>query len=78
MHDVVVTFSRRDCNQQTRATPTRFRIMEAIWEDLRDRFERSDVPQEHKDLLDLRRARIASGEAQLLAWDEVKGSIGRG
>ena len=52
--------------------------MEAIWEDLRDRFERSDVPQEHKDLLDLRRARIASGEAQLLAWDEVKGSIGRG
>lgn len=52
--------------------------MEAIWEDLRDRFELSEVPKEHQDLLDLRRARVKSGEAQLLAWDEVKGSIGRG
>ncbi len=53
----------------------KFRIMEAIWEDLRDRFERSEIPQEHKDLLDLRRARVESGDAQLLAWDEVKSSI---
>ena len=55
----------------------KFQIMEAIWEDLRDRFESMDVPQEQKDLLILRRARVASGEAQVLEWDEVKATIGR-
>ena len=44
-------------------------IMEAIWEDFRDRFDRMDVPQEHKDMLDRRRARVPDGAAQLLDWD---------
>ena len=55
----------------------KLQIMEAIWEDFRDRFERLDVPQVQKDLLDHRRARVREGAAQLLDWDAVKGTIGR-
>ena len=55
----------------------KIQIMEAIWEDLRDRFDRLDVPQQQKDLLDRRRARVREGAAQLLDWDSVKGTIGR-
>ena len=44
-------------------------IMEAIWEGFRDRFDRMDVPQKQKDLLDRRRARVRDGAAQLLDWD---------
>ena len=55
----------------------KIQIMEAIWEDFRDRFERLDVPQQQKDLLDHRRARVREGAAQLLDWESVKGTIGR-
>jgi hypothetical protein len=51
--------------------------MEVIWEDLRARADRAGISQEQKDLLDARRARVASGEARLLDWDSVKHSIGR-
>jgi len=39
-------------------------IMEAIWEDLRERFDRLEVIQQQKDLLDRRRARVREGSAQ--------------
>ena len=55
----------------------KIQIMEAIWEDFRDRFERLDVPQQQKDLLDHRRARVREGAAQLLDWESVKGTIGK-
>jgi len=55
----------------------KIQIMEAIWEDFRDRFERLEVPQEQKDLLDHRRARVRDGAAQLLDWESVKGTVGR-
>ena len=55
----------------------KLRMMEAIWEDFRDRFDRMEIPQEQKDLLDERRARVREGKAQLLDWDAVKGTIGR-
>jgi putative addiction module component (TIGR02574 family) len=55
----------------------KIQIMETIWEDFRDRFDRLDVPQPQKDLLDGRRARVRDGVARLLDWDAVKGSIGR-
>jgi hypothetical protein len=51
--------------------------MEAIWEDLRDRADGLGISQEHKDLLDKRRARVASGEAKILDWDSVKHLIRR-
>ena len=55
----------------------KIQIMEAIWEDLRDRFERMELPPQLKGLLDQRRARVRDGSAQLLDWDSVKSSIGR-
>ena len=65
--------------QDVKELPVRqkLQIMEAIWEDFRDRFDRMDVPQQQKDLLDQRRARVRQGVAQLLDWDNVKVSIGR-
>jgi len=55
----------------------KIQIMEAIWEDLRDRFERSEISAAQKELLDERRARVREGKARLLDWDTVKGTIGR-
>jgi putative addiction module component (TIGR02574 family) len=65
--------------EDVRALPIdqKIQIMETIWNDLRDRFDRLDVPQQHKDLLDRRRARAREGAARLLDWDAVKGTIGR-
>jgi hypothetical protein len=54
----------------------KFLIMETLWEEMRDLYEQSEIPQAHKDLLDLRRARVESGEAKLVDWDSVKSSIG--
>ena len=55
----------------------KIQIMEAIWEDLRDRFEQSELPQRLKDLLDQRRARATEGSARILDWETVKSGIGR-
>jgi len=55
----------------------KIQLMEALWEDLRERFERLEVSPQHKDLLDRRRARVKQGAAKLLDWDAVKGTIGR-
>jgi hypothetical protein len=52
-------------------------IMDAIGTDLREHAERLDIPQSHKDLLDTRRERVATGKAALDDWDEVKDAIGR-
>ena len=41
---------------------TKIQIMEAMWEDLRDRFDRMEISQEQKDILDRRRARVRDGE----------------
>jgi putative addiction module component (TIGR02574 family) len=55
----------------------KIQIMEAIWEDFRDRFDRLDASPQQKDLLDRRRSRVEKGAAQLLDWESVKGTIGR-
>ena len=65
--------------EEVKALPIaqKIHIMEVIWEDLRDRFERSELPQELKSLLEERRARVRDGSVQLLDWDKVKSTIGR-
>ncbi len=65
--------------EEVRALPIgqKLQIMEAIWEDMRTRFERLDVPDQLKALLDQRRARVRDGSAELLDWEEVKSAIGR-
>ena len=55
----------------------KIQLMEAIWDDLRDRFEQSELPQRLKDLLDQRRARATEGSARILDWDTMKSGIGR-
>jgi putative addiction module component (TIGR02574 family) len=65
--------------EEVKALPVdeKIRMMEAIWEDFRERFDRMEISQEQKDLLDQRRARVREGKARLLDWDSVKGTIGR-
>ncbi len=65
--------------EEVKALPLaqKVQIMEAIWEDLRDRFEQSEVPQRVRDLLDERRVRARQGAARILDWDAAKSSIGR-
>jgi putative addiction module component (TIGR02574 family) len=65
--------------EEVRALPLnqKIQIMETLWEDLRERFDRLDLPQTHKDLLDERRSRIQKGTDTLLDWDTVKAAIGR-
>lgn len=55
----------------------KLQIMEAIWEDLRERFENADLPEQLKSLLDQRRAKVRDGSTELLDWDAVKFTIGR-
>jgi putative addiction module component (TIGR02574 family) len=55
----------------------KIQLMEALWQDLRERFDQMDLPQAHKDLLDQRRLRVKQGTAKLLDWDAVKSTIGR-
>jgi putative addiction module component (TIGR02574 family) len=64
---------------EIRALPVerKIQIMEAIWEDFRGRFERSEISPQQKELLDRRRARVREGAARLLDWDTVKGTLGR-
>ena len=51
--------------------------MRNLWEDMRSDTSTAPETPEIIDLLDQRAARIGSGEAELLEWDQVKGSIGR-
>jgi len=55
----------------------KLQVMEVIWEDLRGRIDVIDVPDEHRRILDDRRARVESGESAVLSWDRVKHSLGR-
>jgi hypothetical protein len=65
--------------EDVRALPVerKIQIMEAIWEDFRERFERSEISPQQKQLLDRRRARVREGAARLLDWDSAKGTLGR-
>ena len=54
----------------------KLQIMQTLWEDFRDRFEQMELPPAQKDLLDQRRARVASGTKQLLDWDTMKSTLG--
>ncbi|PWU09486.1 MAG: acyl-protein synthetase [Verrucomicrobia bacterium] len=55
----------------------KIQIMEAIWEDLRSRFEKLEISPHQKALLDRRRARARQGKAKILDWDAAKRKIGR-
>ncbi len=64
---------------EIKALPLRekLQIMEEIWLDLRERVAGMAIPEDHRKLLDARRARVESGQSRLREWDEVKNGIGR-
>ena len=66
--------------QEIKTLPTdeKVRIMEAIWDDMREHYEEAPISQDVIDLLQERKARVERGEARLLDWDKVKFAIGRG
>lgn len=55
----------------------KFLMMKSLWEDMQDEINAGPETPEIMELLDQRKARMESGESELLDWDEVKGSIGR-
>ncbi len=55
----------------------KIRLMEAIWEDMREQFEKSSFPPDILTLLQERQERIRSGESKLLDWNRVKATLGR-
>lgn len=62
---------------KTMTTEEKLLTMMSLWDDMRQTFENSAESEEIHTLLDKRAARIESGEAEVLDWDTVKGSIGR-
>ena len=79
-HDVGACVSRIMSLSEIQRLPIeeKLRLMEALWEDLRDRFEQLQISPTHQALLDERRARVQGGSATLIDWDAVKTTIGRG
>lgn len=62
---------------KTMTTEEKLLTMKSLWDDMRQNFENSAESKEICALLDKRVARVESGEAELLDWEKVKGSIGR-
>jgi hypothetical protein len=46
--------------------------MESLWEDLSRSPEKLPSPAWHKEVLDRRRARVASGKAKFIEWETAK------
>jgi len=55
----------------------KMRVMEVLWQDLRERFEHAEASPQLQELLDRRRSRVRAGATEILDWDSVKSSIGR-
>ena len=53
----------------------KLQLMEAIWEDLGRNSDALDSPEWHKDVLDERERRVASGEAHFSDWEQAKTDI---
>ena len=53
----------------------KLQIMEALWEDLSRRSDVLESPEWHRDALEERERRIASGEATFTDWEQAKADI---
>jgi len=47
-------------------------VMESLWEDLSRSAEQLPSPPWHKQVLEERRARVASGKAKFVDWETAK------
>jgi hypothetical protein len=50
-------------------------MMESLWEDLAASTEPFESPAWHKEILDERRKRVASGEAKFTDWETAKAEM---
>jgi putative addiction module component (TIGR02574 family) len=71
---ILSTCPRTNCERCLRS---KFELMEALWQDLREHFDRMDLSEGQKALLDRRRAAVETGASRLHDWDAVKASSGR-
>ena len=53
----------------------KLQAMEALWEDLSRNAAVLESPEWHRDVLERREQRIASGEAQFTDWEQAKADI---
>jgi putative addiction module component (TIGR02574 family) len=58
-------------------TGEKIQIMEAIWDDFRDRFDSFELSPTDKAVLDERRERASNGTSQVRDWDAAKTGLGR-
>jgi putative addiction module component (TIGR02574 family) len=55
----------------------KLQLMEALWDDMRQKAGESVIPKDHQKILEARWVRVQSGETELLEWDDIKETIGR-
>jgi len=53
----------------------KLQVMEALWDDLSRNADTLESPEWHRDVLEERERRIASGEARFTDWEEAKADI---
>ena len=53
----------------------KLQMMEVLWEDLSRNADALESPEWHRDVLDERELRIASGEAHFSDWEQAKADI---
>lgn len=55
----------------------KLQAIEALWEDLSRNADALESPEWHRDVLEARERRIASGEAHFTDWEQAKADIRR-
>jgi hypothetical protein len=53
----------------------KLQLMETLWDDLRRNADCLESPVWHREVLEERERRIASGESKFIDWDEAKSDI---
>jgi putative addiction module component (TIGR02574 family) len=53
----------------------KLQLMEALWQDLSRTAGALESPEWHREVLEDRERRIASGEARFIDWEEAKNDI---
>lgn len=53
----------------------KLQLMEALWEDLTRNAEAIESPEWHREILEERERRIASGKVQFSDWEQAKADI---
>jgi len=55
--------------------PEKLQLMEALWVNLTRKGDEFESPEWHREVLEERERRIASGEAKFIDWEQAKVEI---